>query len=161
VADLRLNLGSGNAPRPGWVNVDIDGTKSPDVVADVRALPAELTDADEAMAIHVVEHFATAELIPLLTHWHRRLRRGARLVVECPDLAGYAAAYAAGTIGAADFNKMAYERVGVGEARHKALIDGPLLRSALLVAGFHGIVERTAQTHGRRAELNLRMEAFA
>jgi len=42
--------------------------------------------ADEAHAIHVIEHFQRSETTALLHEWRRVLKPGGRLFVECPCL---------------------------------------------------------------------------
>ena len=54
---LRLNLGSGNRPLPGFVNVDARQLPTVDVVADVRSLPFENGAAAEVEASSLLEHF--------------------------------------------------------------------------------------------------------
>jgi SAM-dependent methyltransferase len=89
---IKLNLGCGKHLLQGWINVDAvarEGLKTeytPDVTADVRALPFADDYADEAMAIHVIEHFYVWEVPDLLKEWRRVLKPGGRLVLECPDL---------------------------------------------------------------------------
>ena len=54
---MRLNLGSGNEPLPGWTNVDARDVPGIDVVADVTDLPFEDASADEVLASSLLEHF--------------------------------------------------------------------------------------------------------
>ena len=58
---IRLNLGCGDVPLPGYVNVDVVDERlgnKPDIVCDVRKLDAfESNCADEILAVHVIEHF--------------------------------------------------------------------------------------------------------
>ena len=93
---IRLNLGCGSKVLNGWVNVDtvsrggrnfqsIKG-KDPDVNADIRNLPFDDNYADEAMAIHVLEHFYVWEAADVLKEWVRVLKPGGKLIIEVPDL---------------------------------------------------------------------------
>jgi len=82
---VRLNLGCGHRLLEGWTNVDAVDVGQ-DYVCDLRQLPFEDESVDEAMAIHVVEHFYVWDVPGLLTEWHRVLKPGGRLVLECPDL---------------------------------------------------------------------------
>jgi SAM-dependent methyltransferase len=94
---IKLNLGCGSRFIDGWVNVDLVSRDSfneeqkkkglePDVVSDIRKLPFDDNYADEAMAIHVVEHFYVWEVPDLLKEWIRVLKPGGRLIIEVPDL---------------------------------------------------------------------------
>lgn len=97
---IRLDLGCGHKHEPGWVRVDFavdrkkvqgDGVSSakpllPDVEADLRALPFPDNYADEARAIHVIEHFHVWEAPKVIREWVRVLKPGADLILECPCL---------------------------------------------------------------------------
>ena len=93
---IRLNLGCGAKVLKGWVNVDVvsrgganyqavKGDK-PDVEADIRDLPFDDDYADEAMAIHVVEHFYIWDAVDVLKEWYRVLKPGGKMIIEVPDL---------------------------------------------------------------------------
>ena len=92
---VRVNIGCGSRILDGWVNVDLiarDSTKEemkgkePDVLSDVREMPFHNEYADEAMAIHVLEHFHIWEAEDLLKEWIRILKPGGQLIIEVPDL---------------------------------------------------------------------------
>jgi len=99
---VRLDLGCGHKHEDGWVRVDfaVDRKKCstgggvtkegkpllPDVEADLRSLPFPDDYADEARAIHVIEHFQVWEAPHVLKEWVRVLKPGADLVIECPCL---------------------------------------------------------------------------
>ena len=88
---VRLDLGAGNKQEPGWVRVDVAVVRegkdvAPDVQADLRSLPFPDDFADEARAIHVIEHFHVWEAPKVLAEWIRVLKPGAELALECPCL---------------------------------------------------------------------------
>jgi predicted SAM-dependent methyltransferase len=58
----------------------------PDVVADIRDLPFPDDYADEARAIHVIEHFYAWEALDVVKEWVRVIKPGAQLAIECPSL---------------------------------------------------------------------------
>lgn len=58
----------------------------PDVEADLLALPFPDDYADEARAIHVIEHFQVWDAPKALREWVRVLKPGAELAIECPCL---------------------------------------------------------------------------
>jgi predicted SAM-dependent methyltransferase len=88
VAGLKLNLGSGTAPIPGFVNVDaLEDAPGVDVVADISGrLPFDDGAADLVYASHVLEHFPTDEVPALLAEWRRVLRPGGTVLIAVPDL---------------------------------------------------------------------------
>lgn len=98
---IRLDLGAGHKHEAGWVRVDfavdrkkctLDGVTQqgaallPDVEADLRALPFPDNYADEARAVHVIEHFQVWEATAVMREWVRVLKPGAELAIECPCL---------------------------------------------------------------------------
>jgi predicted SAM-dependent methyltransferase len=85
---LRLNLGSGDVPLPGFTNVDaLEGAPGVDVIADLsEPLPFADGEADLIYAAHVLEHFSTDVVPRLLADWRRVLRPGGLLLVAVPDL---------------------------------------------------------------------------
>ena len=87
---LRLNLGCGDKLLPGYVNVDIAGSRrgaKPDVLCDLRRLSTFETDsADEILSVHVVEHFWRWEIDAILKEWCRVLKPGGTMILECPNL---------------------------------------------------------------------------
>jgi len=88
-APIRINLGCGDKVLPGYINVDTAYSRrerSPDVVADLRSIPFDDNFADEAIAIHVIEHFYLWEAADVLLEWRRILKPGGRLVLECPNI---------------------------------------------------------------------------
>ena len=88
MSDLRLNLGSGERPLPGFVNVDtLADAPGVDVVADVtQRLPFDDGSAELIYAVHLLEHVATDRVPEVLADWRRVLRPGGVLMVAVPDL---------------------------------------------------------------------------
>lgn len=58
----------------------------PDVASDLFSLPFPDDYADEARAIHVIEHFQPWDAPKALAEWIRVLKPGAQLALECPCL---------------------------------------------------------------------------
>lgn len=87
---VRLNLGCGDKILDGYINVDVAPSragKKPDVLCDLHRLePFANGDADEILAVHVVEHFWRWEVVDILKEWTRVLKPGGRMILECPNL---------------------------------------------------------------------------
>ncbi len=64
---MKLELGSGNHPTPGYVHLDINpDAKDVDVVADFRtAMPLEDNSCEEVLAVNTLEHIWWYELRPV------------------------------------------------------------------------------------------------
>jgi predicted SAM-dependent methyltransferase len=85
---VRINLGSGDHPLPGFVNVDaLPDAPGVDIVADIsQPLPFRDGSADLLYASHLLEHFSHEEVPRLLADWRRVLRDGGVLLLAVPDL---------------------------------------------------------------------------
>jgi len=86
---MKLNLGCGDKILEGYVNIDVAPARAgrqPDVICDLHQLQFEDASADEVLAVHVVEHFWRWEVVEVLREWTRVLRRGAPMILECPNL---------------------------------------------------------------------------
>ena len=89
---MKLNLGCGRKLLEGYVNVDMtwdgDHPERPDVICDIRDLRPKFKDevADEILALHCIEHVHSWEALPMLKDWHRVMKPGGKLIIECPDL---------------------------------------------------------------------------
>ena len=81
---MKLNLGCGRKPMPGYVNVDRVKLDGVDVVADLDWAPWPFADHSitEIQAWHVFEH-VTDPCLFMAEAW-RVLERGGRLVIVVP-----------------------------------------------------------------------------
>jgi SAM-dependent methyltransferase len=89
MSPLAINLGSGNEPRAGHVNVDRRLVAGVDVVADVRHLPFASRTAGRILASSLLEHFEDPYTV--LEEVHRVLTPEGSFVMRVPALWSYAA----------------------------------------------------------------------
>lgn len=84
---MRLELGSGYYPTPGFVHLDANpNCPDVDIVADAYPLTTILdATVDELRAVDVLEHLPYRWTLDVLIDWCRVLRRGGRLYVQVPD----------------------------------------------------------------------------
>lgn len=79
---IKVNLGAGRYPQPGYLNIDIQPPA--DVIGDFREMT--FTDVDEVRLDHVLEHFSWTEAPTLLRQWASWLKPDGLLHVEVPDM---------------------------------------------------------------------------
>lgn len=84
--NLRLELGSGYHPTPGYTHLDLN-PNAPDVDIVGPAWPLTLADetVDEIRAVDVLEHISYWHTAEVLADWARVLVRGGLLYVQVPD----------------------------------------------------------------------------
>jgi predicted SAM-dependent methyltransferase len=83
----KLNLGSGWDIRDGWVNIDMNASHKPDIVADATRL-SQIDDnyAGYAVAQDILEHIHRDRCMTALREWNRVLRLGGLLEVRTTDV---------------------------------------------------------------------------
>ena len=83
----RLHLGCGHIHLEGFCNVDTLQTAATDVIDDIRTLTRFPNGSvQEIYTCHVLEHFAHAEVEPLLQRWRELLQPAGRLRISVPDI---------------------------------------------------------------------------
>lgn len=83
---MRVNVGCGNYPLTGWINLDASPDVAADVVATVPPLPYADNALDEIYAGHVIEHMTREDGATFLAECRRCLRPGGRVGIVVPDM---------------------------------------------------------------------------
>jgi len=152
---LRLNLGCGDKILPGYVNVDVVESRAgqrPDVVCDLHDLaPFADASAEEVLAVHVVEHFWRWEVDSILREWVRVLKPGAKLVLECPNLASACATFLADPVPGARPD-------AAGQRTMWVFYGDPQWRDPLMVHRWGYTPESLAALLARAGLVNVRQE---
>lgn len=78
---MKLEIGSGNRPTPGYLHMDVRPLHGVDVVGDARRLPFGDNHFGEIYSHWVFEHFRMDELDNVLQEWRRALMTGGRLCI--------------------------------------------------------------------------------
>lgn len=163
VEPLRVELGSGGFPSPGYVHVDADRlARHVEHIAPASALPFADGTVAELLAIHILEHVHASVLLPTLAEWRRVLRPGGYAQIHVPDAATVFAAYLdqppemKWTLLIPIFGKTSHARDGRPDAldleRHHVIYDFALLERVLLDAGFARVEDVSDQVTDRHTE---------
>jgi SAM-dependent methyltransferase len=164
VDGIRVELGSGPNPVPGYLHIDLDRS-SPDLhyVAPVWKLPFRDGEVDEILAIHVLEHVHPVQVMITLAEWRRVLKPGGVLEVRVPDGPAIAATFARAPIAQKWALSAAIYGMDIGPeatgphafdllenvADHKILFDREFLSTLLADAGFRDIEDLTGRVSDR------------
>ena len=113
------------------------------------------------LAAHVLEHFFEWEYPFVLLEWKRLLRSGGKLVLELPNIEAAARNLLAGM----DANMWRFPFYGDGSHKdpymiHKFGFTPKSVKAAVIEAGFADVKILPPQTHGRRANRDMRVEAI-
>ena len=80
---MKLEIGSGRKPSPGYTHLDIEPYSDAEIVGDFRTMNFE--NLEEIKAMHLLEHFGREEGVAVLKLWYSWLAPAGRLIVETPD----------------------------------------------------------------------------
>jgi predicted SAM-dependent methyltransferase len=153
---LRLNLGCGKVRLDGFVNIDHRATSATDLECDIVQLPFDDDTADRIETYHVIEHLGRHEAVAALRKWHRILKSGGVLVIECPDFDAACREYLDGREGRIDnlFGLQRFEGDG-----HQFGYNFKRLHRLLTECGFRSIVQKPPTDYHKEQEPCLRVEA--
>lgn len=82
----KLNLGCGNKPIPGFVNVDIFKGPIVDEVFEMTDIPYKDNTIAAISTEHALEHLPFDKVRPTVAEWFRALKPGGELLLKIPDL---------------------------------------------------------------------------
>lgn len=137
---LRVNLGAGDKPWVGYINVDARELPDIDVVADVARLPYVKGQLTEIASAHVIEHFREHYLRgTLLPYWRELLRPGGILRITCPDWSGMLARLQSGKMSWDTFKLLTFGGQDYAGNDHFAMYTPFTLKSVLEAEGFVNI----------------------
>ena len=143
----RLHLGCGPNHLEGWVNIDVDEARDPDLVHDLsKGLPFEDGSADLVYSEHFFEHLTLREGLALLRECKRVLRSGGVLRIAMPDLESTVHAYLHGwrdQVWVNDFPQLDSAahmlNMGLREWGHQYVYDFADLTMRLRTLGFDSV----------------------
>lgn len=164
VVPVRVEIGSGPFPTPGYVHVDTDrSARHLEYVAPAWDLPFDDHSVSEILAVHVLEHVHPGSLSRTLREWRRVLDPGALLRVHVPHAERLFTAFCRaepdgkwapmvgllGMFGPPDVSHHTELDPTHHAADHKIVFDFSLLRAVLEEQGFVDVVDRTGHEQDR------------
>jgi predicted SAM-dependent methyltransferase len=158
---LRLNVGSGRVKKPGYLNVDVDPSVRPDVVLTLDSpLPFAAASFESVEAYHVIEHVYPWQALDLLTEFHRILKPGGKIVLECPNIESACGWLVQNAEYGWDSRMGMWALYGDPNPRnhlfmHRWGYTAPTLREILQKAGFSSIRRESPQTHVPKRDLRM------
>jgi predicted SAM-dependent methyltransferase len=134
---IRVNLGCGEKPLPGYLNVDLRPLPEVDILADVRRLPFDRGALAEIASAHLVEHFREHQLrTVILPYWLDLLKPGGRVRIICPNWAAMLARLNSGQMSLADFKLVTFGGQDYEGDDHFAMYTPEALTQLLQAVGF-------------------------
>ena len=161
IGAVKLNLGCGEKPLDGYVNVDFRALPGVDVVADVTRLPFEPGTVDEIASHHLIEHFRErhAETV-LLPYWRGLLRDGGLLRIVTPNWEVLMEHLGEGRLTFQQFKQVTFGLQDYSGDDHFAMYSPATLTRLVEAAGFTGVeVLETRRQNGLSPELELTARA--
>jgi predicted SAM-dependent methyltransferase len=167
IEPLRVELGSGPFPTPGYVHVDSDWrARHLEYRRPVWDLPFGDGSVQEILAVHVLEHVHPGELGRTLREWRRILRPGGAARIHVPNAPAVFESFVhasagdkwaltnalLGMWGGPEISSADDLRPGRNDPDHKALYDFDLLAGELQAAGFDEVVDLTGDVVDRHTE---------
>lgn len=125
---MKYNIGAGDKPIKGYVNIDLGG--------DISLQNS--IDADVIYTSHFLEYFDKVEVLGLLKCWYFALKDGGELYIAVPNFAKIVQIYKEEGI---ILDGALYGKMGNPHIYHKSVFDRKTLREALLLTGFRNVTE--------------------
>lgn len=135
---MRLELGAGERPTPGFTHMDERELDDIEIVGDVSKLTqfVQPESCDELRATHLLEHFSWRDTEDILSEWHRALKPGGFIYLEVPNLHGQMYELSRGMESEEKIVELIYGSQDYEGNYHKAGFTDRTLCNALLAAGF-------------------------
>jgi hypothetical protein len=134
---VRVNLGCGEKPLAGYINIDMRPLPDVDALADVRRLPFEPGTLAEIASAHLVEHFREHQLrTVLLPYWRSLLQAGGAVRITCPNWAAMMERLRDGRLSLEQYKLLTFGGQDYEGDDHFAMYTPATLRELLLASGF-------------------------
>lgn len=169
---MLINFGCGKQVLDGWFNVDAvrhpKAPRAPDLLYAMsfydgvldEQMPLKAGCADALQAMHVIEHFYRYDVSAVLKEWRRVLKVGGRLILELPNLEQACKNLLDGMDDQMCMWPI-YGDWGHGDPymMHRHGYTPKTIMALLNEHDFRKITMQPPQTHGRRLNRDMRVEA--
>jgi hypothetical protein len=157
--ELRLNLGCGTLPIPGFANVDMRLLPGVDIVAPAGALPVDSGSVTELFSAHFLEHFSEEELRrTLLPYWTSLLKPGGVFRAIVPDFEMMVSAWIEDSITFANLRSVIFGGQEYEGDFHYTMFT---VESMTAILGDSGLVDIQVVERGRQNGDCMEMEVTA
>lgn len=146
---MRLNLGCGQVPLKGCVNIDALPAPGVDRVMDIRDLDYPPNSVERVYMIHVIEHFTLDDAIRILTKVRDILVPQGQVWLEGPDIVKCVKNYPEAEAVLSIFGHPLKLSQGVETYQHKWGWTANTLQSTLMAIGFSARDQGGGNSHGR------------
>lgn len=82
---IKLDVGVGDAPAPGYFHADIQYAPGVDIICDARKIPLADNSVIELRSAHLIEHFPKEEIPDLLKEWYRLVKPNGIIRILVPN----------------------------------------------------------------------------
>lgn len=89
----KLEIGSGNKPKEGYLHFDIRDIYQTDIVGDAKNLPFEDESFNEVFSRFFLEHLFRSEARKVLSEMYRVLKKDGKIEIIVPNLRYFAKLY--------------------------------------------------------------------
>jgi predicted SAM-dependent methyltransferase len=138
---MKLNLGCGDKPIPGYVNIDTRLLPGVDVAASFFDLPYTKGAIQEIYMCHSLEHTPLMKVQPLLSYLSDLLRDDGQLYISVPDFSILSSLYLAQKVPLSSIVRAIHGGQEYEGNLHYISFDMKLLSDLLKNAGFQEIKE--------------------
>lgn len=137
---MKLEIGAGERPTPGYVHNDIRDLNDIEIVCDALEIHKHTDDKFlEVRANHILEHFPYNGTVDVLRNWSNLLLPGGKIHLEVPNFSWQTRAHSSGEITDEKAVYYVYGEQNYEGNYHKAAFTDGILRQCLQDADFKHI----------------------
>jgi predicted SAM-dependent methyltransferase len=134
---IKINLGCGEKPLPGYINIDFRDLPGVDMIADVRQLPYDKNSLSEIYSAHLVEHFREYHFrTRIIPSWKSLLKPSGTLRIICPDWQAMLERLQTGQLSLPDFKLITFGAQDYSGDDHFSMYTPESLVNLLKECGF-------------------------